>query len=454
MKNITRVFSAAFLFCMISTGAWAQSELTGESAESYEKRMEWFSNAKLGIFIHWGIYAVDGVDESWAFFNDKVPYDKYMDQAKRFTASKYDPKEWVDLIEQSGARYTVLTSKHHDGFALWNTKAGDFSSKKSSKAGKDLLTPFVKEVNKRENLHLGLYYSLLDWSREDYPNKKRTEVRYNVKDDPARWESFKKFNFAQIDEINSQYKPELFWFDGDWEQDAATWDSEGIVSLIRGKNPNVIINSRIQGYGDYSTPEQGVPVVRPKGKYWELCYTINDNWGFQHADHNFKSPQTLLRTFVDCISMGGNLLLDIGPKEDGTIPEEEVAILKEFARWTGKHKEAIYDTRAGIPYDHFHAGYTTLNKEGDVLYLYIPGKPEESVDLKGIVNDVKRAWVVGSGRELNIKVYNKLSWSEVPGILYIDIPEEVVDEQITVIGVQLDGPIRLYRGEGQVISIN
>ena len=223
---------------------------------------------------------------------------------------------------------------------------------------------------------------------------------------------------------------------------------------MRSTNPNVVINSRIQGYGDYSTPELGVPVVRPASRYWELCYTMNDSWGYQHQDTLFKTPQTLLRTFVECISMGGNLLLDIGPKEDGSIPEEEVAILKEFARWTGKHKEAIYETRAGIPENHFHGGYTALSTTGDVLYLYIPGKPNESVDIKGLVNKVKKVWVVGSGCELEHYLINDISWSEVPGILYINVPEKVLDEQITVIGVQLDGPIRLYRGEGQVISVN
>ena len=161
-------------------------------------------------------------------------------------------------------------------------------------------------------------------------------------------------------------KPDLYWFDGDWEQSAEAWNSKGIVDLLRSDNKNVIINSRIQGYGDYATPEQGVPVVRPEDKYWELCMTMNDSWGYQHTDSNYKSPYILLRTFVDCLSMGGNLLLDIGPKEDGSIPEEQIAVLKEFGRWTKKHKEAIYETRAGIPTQHFQ-GYTTLNKAGDIL---------------------------------------------------------------------------------------
>ena len=448
-----KFLAAALMGCLLASphaNVCAQPVLKQETQEEKDKRMEWFQEAKLGIFIHWGIYAVKGVSESWSFFNNYLPYEEYMSQKDGFTASKYNPKEWVDLIKESGAQYTVITTKHHDGMAMWDTKAGDLSVVKSTPAKRDLIAPFAKEVRK-QGLHLGLYYSLLDWSHPDYPNKTRTEVRY--KDDPARWEKFVKFNMAQLKELNTTWKPDLYWFDGDWEQSAERWRSTEIVKLLRSDNPGVIINSRIQGYGDYATPEQGVPVVRPADKYWELCMTINDSWGYQHNDTNYNSPYIMLRTFVDCLSMGGNLLMDIGPREDGTIPEEQVAVLKEFGRWTKKHKEAIYDTRAGIPNEHFQ-GYTTLNKAGDILYLYLPYKPNGVVEVKGLVNKVNRVWVVGDGSMLSYKVYNKNYWSAVPGNLYINVPDHVLDPQITVLAVLLDGPIKLYRGEGQVISSN
>lgn len=446
----THLMSLGIAFLAMSMQLPTQEVSRAQVDEQKEKRMEWFEEAKLGIFIHWGIYAVNGVSESWSFYNNYLPYEEYMNQTKGFTASKYNPKEWLDLIQESGARYTVLTTKHHDGVALWDTKAGDLSVVKSTPAGKDLVAPFVEEVRKH-GLKLGFYYSLLDWSHPDYPNKTKTETRY--KDDPARWNKFVQFNFAQLAELNKIWKPDLYWFDGDWEQSAEAWNSKGIVDLLRSTNPNVIINSRIQGYGDYATPEQGVPVVRPKDKYWELCMTMNDSWGFQHADTNYKTPHILLRTFVDCLSMGGNLLLDIGPKEDGTIPEEQVAILKEFGRWIKKHKEAVYETRAGIPAEHFQ-GYTTLNKTGDILYLYLPYRPNGPIEIKGLMNKVNRVWVVGNGAMLPFKIHNKSYWSQVPGNLYIEVPERVQDEQITVLAVLLDGPIKLYRGEGQVISAN
>ena len=446
----THLMSLGIAFLAMSMQLPAQEVSRAQVDEQKEKRMEWFEEAKLGIFIHWGIYAVNGVSESWSFYNNYLPYEEYMNQTKGFTASKYNPKEWLDLIQESGARYTVLTTKHHDGVALWDTKAGDLSVVKSTPAGKDLVAPFVEEVRKH-GLKLGFYYSLLDWSHPDYPNKTKTETRY--KDDPARWNKFVQFNFTQLAELNKIWKPDLYWFDGDWEQSAEAWNSKGIVDLLRSTNPNVIINSRIQGYGDYATPEQGVPVVRPKDKYWELCMTMNDSWGFQHADTNYKTPHILLRTFVDCLSMGGNLLLDIGPKEDGTIPEEQAAILKEFGRWIKKHKEAVYETRAGIPAEHFQ-GYTTLNKAGDILYLYLPYRPNGPIEIKGLMNKVNRVWVVGNGAMLPFKIHNKSYWSQVPGNLYIEVPERVQDEQITVLAVLLDGPIKLYRGEGQVISAN
>ena len=232
--------SLAFLGLLIAASPLrAQDTPQTETAEQKDKRMEWFSQAKLGIFIHWGIYSVRGVSESWSFFNNYLPYDEYMEQEKGFTASKYDPKNWVDLIKESGAKYTVITTKHHDGVALWDTKVGDISVVKSTPAKRDLIAPFVKEVRK-QGLKLGFYYSLLDWSHPDYPNKTRTEVRY--KNDPERWARFNKFNFGQLAELNKTWKPDLYWFDGDWEQSSEAWNSKGIVDLLRSDNKNVIIN--------------------------------------------------------------------------------------------------------------------------------------------------------------------------------------------------------------------
>ncbi len=415
-----------------------------------EKRMQWFEDAKLGIFIHWGIYSVNGIDESWSFFNDYISYDDYMKQLDDFTAKNYDPAAWAKLISESGAKYSVLTTKHHDGVALWDTHCGDLSVVKKTPAGKDLVTPFVKELRKND-LKVGLYYSLLDWSHPDYPNKTREIKRYE--NDSVKWNRFVDFNFCQLEELSKQFKPDLYWFDGDWEQSAEKWKAKELSGKLRDWNKNVILNSRIQGYGDYSTPEQGLPVTRPASRYWELCMTMNDSWGYQHNDHNYKTPNQVIRILVDCINKGGNLLLDIGPKADGTIPEEQVNILKELGRWTNKHAEAIYGTRAGIPYEHYY-GPTATNKEGNILYLYVPHKPNGSLVLKGIKNKINRMWVVGNGTKLNWDVKMKQYWSAVPGIVYIDVPEKVLDPQVTVIAILLDGKVDLYRESGQVVESN
>ncbi|MEZ4840308.1 MAG: alpha-L-fucosidase [Flavobacteriaceae bacterium] len=417
---------------------------------SKEERLQWFKDAKLGIFIHWGIYAVDGIDESWSFHNGKISHKDYMKQLKGFTASNYNPEEWAKLIKESGATYTVITSKHHDGVALWDSKYSKLDVFDKTPAKRDLLKPF-EEAIRNEGLKFGLYYSLIDWSNDNYPNFLRNEKRYE--NDEKRWQKFVTFNFNQIGEITENYKPDLVWFDGDWEFNAEQWKAKEIRELLLTKLPTTIINSRLQGYGDYATPEQGLPIVKPESNYWELCLTMNDSWGYQGRDTNYKSVNQIIRILVDCISMGGNLLLDIGPKADGTIPEEQVKILKGLGRWTSKHKEAIYGTLAGIPHGHFY-GPTALSKDKKTLYLYIDNKPNGTIAIKGLNNNVVKAYVVGSGTELNTKVVGKLSWSKVPGILYTDIPESELDSDVTVIALQLDSEVSLYREDVKAIESN
>lgn len=428
--------------------------VTGETPEHKASRMEWFSNAKLGIFIHWGIYSRGDWSESWAFHNKRVSLEDYFAQEKDFTAEKYNPEEWVSLIRESGARYTVITTKHHDGVALWDTKAGEVSTVKSCAAGRDVLTPFVNEVRRQGGLKLGLYYSLIDWPREDYPNIFREgPAKYDINAEPERWQHFCDFNFAQMKELNDAYHPDLYWFDGDWEFSSEQWRAPQLLEMVRKTNPGVIVNSRIQGNGDYATPELGVPVVRPADKWWETCMTINDSWGFRKQDTEYKSDMTLLRMLVSCMSLGGNLLLDIGPRADGTIPQEEVSALKTIGKWIRKHEEAVYPTRAGIPEGHVQ-GYTTLNQAGDVLYVYLPYTPNESVEVRGLKTHIRKVRVVGTDRTLDWKLYNDIDWSEVPGVYYINVPKDVLDEHITVLALELDGPLTLYRGSGQVMSFN
>ena len=413
--------------------------LNGQETEREKaERMQWFKDARLGIFIHWGIYSVKGVDESWSFYNRYLPYEEYMKQTKGFTASKYNPDYWASLIKESGAKYAVLTTKHHDGVALFDTKQSELNVIKKTPAGKDLVKPFCEALRK-QGIKNGLYYSMLDWSHPDYPKFLNNQMRYE--NDSVRWNRFLEFRKNQIHEL-AAYKPDLLWFDGDWDYNADQWKSKEMRDLIDSWMPGVIVNSRINGYGDYATPEQGVPLTPPAEPYWELCMTMNDSWGYQPNDKNYKTSDQIIQIFTDCISMGGNLLLDIGPKPDGTLPEEQVSILKELGRWTGKHAEAIYGTRAGIPKEYFY-GPTALSANKEILYLFIKDKPNGPLMIKGLKNQVNRIWVVGNGTKLEAKVMMKSYWSEVPGILYIDLPENLLDEKITVVAVLLKGPVDL-----------
>ena len=420
---------------------------TNVTPESIKDKMQWFADSKLGIFIHAGIYSVNGIDESWSFHNKKISWPDYMKQLKGFTLKNYDPSAWADLIKESGARYAVITTKHHDGVAMYDTKAGNLSIVKSTPAKRDMVKPLFEQLRNR-GIKCGAYFSLIDWSYPDYPGFLKDSSRYKVEEDYDRWNRFRNFFQSQIKEISNQFNPDLWWFDGDWEHSAEEWESQRVRYLILSKNPGAIINGRLQGFGDYETPEQNFPVSRPKFNWWELCMTINNNWGYQQSDTNWKTPYEIITIFVDAVSNGGNLLLDIGPKEDGTIPPQQINVLKELGAWNQRNGEAIFNTLGGIQQGHFY-GPTTLSKDSSTLYLFIHGKPEGQLMLKGLVNKIKDITVLGSNVKLSHKIVGKISWSHVPGLVYIQLPEtSALDKYVTVVKLKLDGPIKLYRGQG------
>lgn len=402
------------------------------------QRMQWFKDAKLGIFIHWGIYAVDGIDESWSFFNGKISYPDYMKQLHGFTAAQYDPQAWADLIKRSGARYAVLTTRHHDGVALWDSAQG-INVVKDTPAGRDLIGPFVQALRK-DDLKVGLYYSLADWSSPDYDVFTRKEKRYTS--DPKRWQRFVGYYQGQLRELSKRYRPDLIWFDGDWEHTAKEWQADQTRDMLRGYNPQVVLNSRLPDNGDYATPEQGPPISRPAAKYWELCLTTNDSWGYQQRDHNFKTPTQVIDLFVDTIGMGGNLLLDIGARADGTIPQEQVDILDALGQWIHKYPQAIYGSDAGVPKD-YYAGSSTLSADHRTLYLFVDGKPNGPVLVKGLANKVVDARLLGSNANLKTQLIGNSV--NIPGLLYLDLAGQTLDPQMSVIALQLDGPLKLFK---------
>lgn len=426
---------------------------------------EWFKRAKLGIFIHYGVYAVDSVAESWSFFHDRVPYKQYMSQLDRFTAKHFDANNWAELIERSGAKYAVLTTKHHDGVALFDTAQNDLSVVKSSPAKRDIVAEYAKAIQER-GIRLGMYYSLLDWSHPDYasvyggggvPEDLSNINRYSHPtdgvEDPAAWERFLQFNRNQLKEILSSYGTvDLLWFDGDWERSAAQWGLPEFKEYLLSFNPNLIVNSRLQGHGDYKTPEQGLPITRPEG-VWEFCTTINDSWGYREHDTHYKSPSQIIRMFCDCIHMGGNMLLDIGPREDGTIPKEQVEVLTTLGDWIRDNEEAIYDTKEGIMHRYFLGG-STLSLDEKTLYLFVYDTPKESVCLKGLCNKIQDITVLHSGKSLSYDTFGGVPWFQIPGTTWIHLRPEDCHKEVTVLKVQLEGSIDMYGGSGAVVTHN
>ena len=436
---------ALFLYLIFNVFTLTKAQSVIDPATIKDK-MQWFADAKLGIFIHAGIYSVNGIDESWSFHNKKISYPDYMKQLKGFTLKKYDPEQWADLIKQSGARYAVITTKHHDGVTMYDSKVDQLNILKTTPAKQDMIAPFFKALKKMD-IKCGAYFSLLDWSHPNYTGFLKDSSRYKLENDYERWNKFRGFFQSQIKEINQLFSPDLWWFDGDWEHTAEQWESAKVRDLILSGNKNAIINGRLQGYGDYETPEQNFPVSRPNYKWWELCMTINDNWGYQQTDTHWKTPYEIITIFTDAIANGGNLLLDIGPKEDGTIPDEEVNVLKELGDWNQRNGEAVFGTLAGIPAGHFY-GPTTLSKDSTTLFLFIQGDLNGNITLKGLKNNIKDITVLGNNTKLSHKVVGKISWSVVPGLVYINLPNGVQDKYVTVLKLNLDGPIKLYNGHG------
>lgn len=415
----------------------------------------WFPEAKFGIFLHWGIYSVKGITESWSFFNGEISYEDYMAQLSEFNAENYDPEGWADLFVRAGATYAVLTTKHHDGVALWDTALSDLH------VGRDLVGPFV-EALRRRGLRVGLYFSHLDWSEPTHASLNTGGVYNGPKDfsrhcapadgveDPLMWERYLAFHRGQLKELCERYRPDLLWFDGDWERSAEQWRFAELRDQLQEWCPGVVVNSRMGGFGDYDTPEQGVPLVAPHG-VWEFCMTLNDSWGYQVQDENHKSARQLVRTLAETLGMGGNLLLGIGPHADGSLQSAQVSRLEELGEWVARHRSAVFGTKAGLPCGH-HYGPSTLSEDGQTLYLVLLDPPQDEVAVKGIISPVGS--VTCQGRDLPWRMVGGAPWNNVPGMLWIEVPTDVCDPLATVVAVEFEEPLRLYRGSGHAIQNN
>jgi len=421
---------------------------------------QWFKDAKLGIFIHWGIYSVNSTGASWPIFNKQLTYDEYIKQTEGFTASEYNPEKWAELFKESGARYAVLTSKHHDGVALWDTKVLTNGEKLSvvtkTPAKRDLVAPFV-EAMRKAGIHPGLYYSWLDWSNEDYASLAKwrcddTESKRHTPENLKKWKNFIKFDQDQLEELSKNYKPDLFWFDGEWDASDDDWNMKKFRKLLKTWLPNVTLNSRMKGFGDYKTPEQGIPITPPE-EPWELCMTMNSAWGYMENDTKHKSLSQLIRIFIECVSMGGNFLLNIGPKPDGTIRKEQVNILKGMGKWNQTYEEAIFNTNPGPSRLHYSAP-CTISKDKKYLYLFVFDKPVNGILFKGLINTPKQISLLATGESLNYERIGGAPWLNVPGVLFINTPENLKVGHGTVVKIELNEPLKLYTGSSGAIEQN
>lgn len=424
----------------------------------------WFKQAKLGIFIHWGLYSVEGVHESWAMPFAKMSCEEYYKQKDHFTAEYYDPKEWAEYFKEAGANYVVLTTKHHEGFCLFDTEYTDLNVVKATPCGKDLVGPYVDAL-REQGIKVGLYFTNTDWADDDHMrvildlSQEELDAMKKVKThffnqlledkqlpDPEKkeeldacWARFMTRYKGEIKELMTRYMPDILWTDGMLTRTGFSWECKEVKQMIEQINPVTIVNGRLGDQGDYVTPECYIP-LRPLEGEWELCITMNSSWGYQPVDRSFKNVKRLVRIFVECISKGGNLLLSFGPDGKGRIQEEVINSLKEMGQWTHKYAEAIYPTGAGLD-PAFFLGGTTLSQDKQTLYLFAYDCSTGQLMFNGIRNNIKKITSMVNGQELTYRIDGGSPGNGVPGFCWIDVPADAVDDVCTVIKVELEGPI-------------
>ena len=398
-------------------------------------RMRWFHQARFGMFIHWGVYAIPARGE-WVMYNESIPAREYAPLAQRFDPRRFDPDAWAALAKGAGMKYMVLTSRHHDGFSLFDSKVSDFTAPKTA-AGRDLLAAYVRAC-RRAGLKVGFYYSLLDWRFPGYfggPEK-----------DPAGWEQCVRYWHAQVRELCTQYgKLDLLWYDGGWvpwtrgDRDSKSapledpWRAKECNAMVRELQPHIIINNRsgterASVPEDYDTPEQHV-TASTGGRAWESCMTINDNWGYCAGDHNWKTTTQLIHNLVRCASGGGNYLLNVGPKADGAIPAPSVKRLQEIGEWMQVNGESIYGCGVA-PFGAGASGLTTA--KGNTVYVHVFYWPGEELYLPPVKARLLSARLLASG--------DKLKVDQRPDRVFLrGLPRQAPDRLDSVIVLKVEG---------------
>ena len=416
--------------------------------------MAWFNQARFGMFIHWGLYSALGRGE-WVMSQERIPAKEYAKLADRFKPAKFDANSWAALAKETGMKYMVLTTRHHDGFCLYDSKVSDFTSVKTA-ARRDFVTEYVKACRKA-GLKVGFYHSLLDWRFPGYFNHKKY---------PESFQAMVKQLHDQVRELMTNYgKIDYLFYDGEWipnvpmargmeegkgksPEIAKLWRAKELNRMVRKFQPEIIINNRSGLEEDMDTPEQAVAASKP-GRASESCMTMGDfcGWGYIKNNPNFKSTTQLIQYLVTAAGGAGNYLLNIGPKPDGTVREEEVTRLKEIGKWMKTNSESIYGSER-IP-THISTvgdwlggiiGKTTA--KGNNLYWHIFRWPGETASMPGLKNKVLSATILPTGQKVKIKQTKD-------GRLFLTgLPKEPPDRNDTVIKLKLDGKPKIIDYNG------
>ena len=440
-------------FLRFSLGATALPFLPNFSfASSYleDERTAWYRAAKFGMFIHWGPYSLASVEASWPIMVPKqwkISEADYRELPKRFNPTKFDPDAFVDLARSAGQRYMVFTTKHHDGFCMFDSAYTNYKIT-STPYGKDIVAQLAQACEKR-GMPLGFYYSPPDMTHPGFRDTSKL-ARENWNGEPSRpeWPLYLDYMELQLTELLTRYGPVVIvWFDGLNMQ--SKYEGVRFLDLIHKLQPKTLVNDRLGVDADYETPEQFIPTRIPtKGikltgidpkvseklqptlprpadfRLWETCMTINDTWAYNENDHEYKSAQTLIRSLVEVASRGGNFLLNIGPRPDGTVQPEFQERLRAIGEWLQVNGEAIYETTYG-PIQGIASVRTTVKNKS--IYVHVFDWPTSPLELPGIEAKVLSARLLAQGKPLTFR--------QKEGRLQIDLSAQAPDANVSVIAL-------------------
>ncbi|WP_211749397.1 alpha-L-fucosidase [Paenibacillus sp. Marseille-Q4541] len=397
------------------------SNIYEQRIKERNERTAWFQEDRFGMFIHWGLYAIPARGE-WLRSSEQMSVEDYQTYFDEFNPVDYKPKEWAKAAKAAGMKYAVLTAKHHDGFCLFDSKLTDYKAT-NTKAGRDLVREFL-DAFREEGIKVGLYFSVIDWHHEDFPayGDLHHPMKNNLdfKRNPETFPRYLDYMHGQIRELLTDYgKLDIMWFDFSYaEMKGDTWKAEDIIAMLRELQPHIIIDNRLEGSGDnggsiyttepsvysgdFASPEQIIPpsgVVDVTGKPipWEACITLNNNWGYAAADKNYKTPTTVIRKLVECVSKNGNMLLNVGPDAKGNIPKESLDILSEVGDWMSKNGDSIYGCKAA---DFSKPDWGRYTQKGNKLYAHVLEDSVGPVNLLGLNGKIKKARLLADGSEL------------------------------------------------------